>query len=964
MAKKKSSPSKAPARAPVAAAAKPSAPTHAAPWRGHVIAHTHWDRAWYWSAAQTLPRLVDLMDALLELMQRDAGFRHFVLDGQLAMLVDYLALRPEQAPLIAELTQQGRLVLGPFFVLPDLFIPSGESLIRNCELGRALAAPFGPTQTVAYLPDPFGLPEQLPQILRQLGIADLIFSRGRNDVAAALGASFWWQSPDGSAVLASCQSGGGYCNLARLGCAEGHTIPSLPAARAQLARVVAALALEAPHGELLLNAGCDHLLPQAQLPQLIEALNAGLAEGVLHFSTPERYQGALHAQIARGSFSPGTYRGELRGAKDAYLLAGVHSARGDLKQAHAQAERTLLRWCEPFAALAQQAEAAAPKEGPAWLASRDGAALGHAWRWLLLCQPHDDICGCSIDAVHRDDHQRIAECEALAATLLQRSFEAIVDGRGGDATQPYALNPHPWPLVACFELPAGQGGAVIASEGGAVIASEGGAPQEAGPASEGPPRGEARREAPTPRLLRLPGLSCTACGQAEEVPLGPHEHARLQRHPGGLRLSNGLLQAEIDARGLAALHHPASQLTGAPLLSFCDEGDAGDTYDFCPPREQHAITGPTAAAALHEQTAAPFAVSVEGRTALRVPRELVAASSRRSRRQSTLGLKLRWTLAAGCPWLALDLELTNNARDHRLRLALQLPGKRTVLAQTPFALSQHHTEVAQSAWTQPPSTTHPFQDLLIMEGERGGLGIFAPGLREYEWRHQGGQTELWITLLRAVGWLSRPRLATRPGEAGPCWPLRDAQQPGPMRLRLGFMPFAGRWQESHLLRAAAEFASPPRLFSLPADGSRSRLGQATPAAPEIAPKPTPAPALGLEVGGRGIAVSSIRPAGGGAIELRVVNLLREPSSLSLRGDWARIEKLTAVGADTPALALDARGLSRQPKETGRKEPGRGLQDFRRLHLAPPFDPLPLGAAEIATFRLYARQTAAKAQRPQ
>src|SRR5207247_1382289 len=59
-----------------------------------------------------------------------------------------------------------------------------------------------------------------------------------------------------------------------------------------------------------------------------------------------------------------------------------------------------------------------------------------------------------------------------------------------------------------------------------------------------------------------------------------------------------------------------------------------------------------------------------------------------------------------------------------------------------------------------------------------GLALLAPGFFEYEWTSRG---DLLVTLLRAVGELSRGDLPTRPGHAG--WPTSTplAQCPGRTR---------------------------------------------------------------------------------------------------------------------------------------------------------------------------------------
>ena len=62
-----------------------------------VVPHTHWDREWYAPFPTFRQALVELLDDLLPSLEADPSCRHFLLDGQVAMVDDYLAVRPEAA---------------------------------------------------------------------------------------------------------------------------------------------------------------------------------------------------------------------------------------------------------------------------------------------------------------------------------------------------------------------------------------------------------------------------------------------------------------------------------------------------------------------------------------------------------------------------------------------------------------------------------------------------------------------------------------------------------------------------------------------------------------------------------------------------------------------------------------------------------------------------------------------------
>jgi len=104
-----------------------------------VLRHTHWDREWYQPESVFRKRLVDLIDELLGGTPNEP----FLLDGQAILLRDYLAVRPERAAELAKALQNGRLEAGPWYVLPDELIPSGEALVRNLLAGRRALASAG-----------------------------------------------------------------------------------------------------------------------------------------------------------------------------------------------------------------------------------------------------------------------------------------------------------------------------------------------------------------------------------------------------------------------------------------------------------------------------------------------------------------------------------------------------------------------------------------------------------------------------------------------------------------------------------------------------------------------------------------------------------------------------------------------------------------------------------------------------
>ncbi len=139
------------------------------------------------------------MDEVIDVLDRDPDFGHFMLDGQTVVLEDYLEIRPERSEDLVRLVRAGRIAIGPWYVQPDDVLASGEALIRNLERGIELSREFGGTMRVGYLPDSFGHTGALPVVLKGFGIDTAALMRGPGK---ELDRSFFrWIGKDGSEIL-------------------------------------------------------------------------------------------------------------------------------------------------------------------------------------------------------------------------------------------------------------------------------------------------------------------------------------------------------------------------------------------------------------------------------------------------------------------------------------------------------------------------------------------------------------------------------------------------------------------------------------------------------------------------------------------------------------------------------------------------------------------------------------------
>jgi alpha-mannosidase len=379
----------------------------------HYVASSHWDREWYEPFQYYRFRLVDVLDTVIDLLERDPAYRFYQTDGQSIVLEDYLEIRPERRQRLRALMEAGRLQAGPWYVQPDQFLVSGESLVRNLLRGHQVAGAFGRPLKVGFACDIFGHNSQMPQIFRGFGIETAVVWRGTNFPTHP--GLFRWQAADGSEVLAYTFEDRGYGHY-QFDVRDPARTPrgklDFDRALAGLRKLIAFERERVPGDAVLLFDGIDHVPPEpATGPLLARARTAGLR--IIH-SRLEDFFAAVRAQ----QLDLKVFRGELRdpGERGNWVIPGVLSSRIYLKQHNADCEHRLTQWAEPFSVLASLLGHEYPT-----------AFLQLAWKYLLRNHPHDSICGCSIDQVHQDMLYRFDQSRLIADRACHMSLRAIAD---------------------------------------------------------------------------------------------------------------------------------------------------------------------------------------------------------------------------------------------------------------------------------------------------------------------------------------------------------------------------------------------------------------------------------------------------------------------------------------------------------------------------------------------------------
>ncbi|MCW8100475.1 glycoside hydrolase family 38 N-terminal domain-containing protein [Streptomyces tauricus] len=840
------------------------------------VPHFHWDREWYEPFQVFRHRLVTALDTVLETAEANPDFR-FTVDGQMAAVEDYLEMRPENRDRVAALVGEGRLAIGPWLILLDEFLCSGETIVRNLRMGWAAAARLGGAMPIGYLPDMFGHVAQMPQILARAGIEHAALWRGVP--GSVEGHAFRWRAPDGSEVRTEFLFDGYDNGLDVL------LVPDrIGRALGDYAEMTAGRWGTDP---VLAMAGTDHNAPD---PRLAAWLRQASGEGrAITMATLDEY---LREHVR--DEVPAVVTGELRSHVRGNILPGVLSVRLGLKQRMAVAERTVDH---------------AERMNALWSRRDDSPFLTLAWHKIIESTAHDSVVGSGTDETCDQVAARLAEAAQTARAVRDT---ALTEPAGLVPSDGHLVaNPLPFERTALVEVdvaapPAGTRLVATAADGSAhpvQLVSE--APTvlsdermdasqlervlrrihrrelfgrlidhyDLSPGSlvfhlaEVPSEGpfdllilrkevaaaaaahpgewrvltleEARATALVPVRVPASGLASFRVEPRETPAAAPASYAPSTATGTATAtdrtLSNGLVEVTVGADG--TLHIAGADgtvLRGVGRL--VDGGDRGDSYNYAPPAHDVLVQDPA-------EVTVDVVEDGPLRSRLRVTRVYawpVALSGDRDLRDGRTVPTPVETLVevrAAEPFVRVSTSFLNQSADHRLRFHVPLPEPVTTSSSAgQFAVTERGL-TAEGGWGEYPLPTFPASTFV----SAGPATVLLDHSSEYELVGDG--SELAITLLRAIGSISVNIHPLRDEPAASEIPVPGAQDLG-MRVenRLAVVPSATGWRGADAVALAEEF----RGDVLVTRGTGPAGGQ------------LPPDAVGLRVDGQDVLVSSIR----------------------------------------------------------------------------------------------------------
>lgn len=800
----------------------------------HIISHSHWDREWYMPFERHRVALVKLMDNLLELLEKDPEFKSFHMDGHILMIEDYLTIRPEMKQKVVQYAQQGRLIIGPWYILQDAFLTSSEANVRNLQYGLKESEQYGEACPIGYFPDTFGNMGQAPQLLNQAGIKTAVFGRGvkptgfNNTVADSNRyqsnySEMIWQSPDGSQVTGIL-----FANWYH----NGMEIPTdEEEAKRYWQERLEAVERYASTPHLLMMNGCDHQPVQKDLTKAIETARKLYPDIEFVHSNFTDYARSIQEALPN---DVAVMKGELRSQyTDGWTtLVNTASSRVYIKQANQLGQTLLEKVAEPLAAFAQMKGKSYPHH---W--------FDYAWKTLMENHPHDSICGCSVDEVHREMMPRFEKSKAVAEEIISESIAALNQNISttdfssyGDAVPFVVYNTSGWARTATVEVEIEIDRRLLYEPSPVQLAEEldqvsiegylvddEGNPIECVVKDLGVSFGydlpeDAFRQ---PYLKRVIKVSFSA----EHIPcLGYRTYAWIRSKEDQAiidsdsssiitsdnEMENEYLKVSIHEDGTLSVLDKQSGRLYEDLCAYEDAGDIGSEYVFKQPNGEKTRTTNGLKANIKVVENTSFLASFEIVHEWLVPkcadetldREILTITpvwERQAQRVDELvpiQIKTVVTLEKGDKSVRVKTTINNQAKDHRIR----------ALFPTDLAADCHYADsifeiaersnVPSDEWTN-PSYCHHQQAFVSLHQKDAGLTIANKGLNEYEVLRDGRNT-IAITLLRSVGNM---------GDWG-VFPTPEAQCLGEYTLEYCIIPFSGEEERFASYDAAYQFQIP------------------------------------------------------------------------------------------------------------------------------------------------------------
>jgi len=814
----------------------------------HFISNTHWDREWRFSMQRTRHMLVYMMDMLLDIFEKEAEFKSFHLDSQTVPLQDYLEIRPEKKDVVNKLIADKKLLVGPWFCLPDEFSVGGESLVRNLLLGHKIAKECGHVSKTGYSPFGWGQISQMPQIYKGFGIDFAAFYRGVSTEAAP-NSEYIWEGADGTQLVASrlamrprfnvwyviqrpayWQQEDENNRVIPWSCGSGpfkfigdqyhdfdaqYSRPKYVYDQSTIP-VRAKQAMEEQDGDWTTphrfwSCGHDSSCPDIREVQMIKDCDAALGDSadVFH-SSFEEFQKQVLENV---SDDLPVSKGEMRYYSDSKvtspLFGWIISARMDVKMDNFKTERALIQYAEPLAVYASMLGASYPQ-----------GFLDNAYNLLLQNHGHDSIGGCSRGIISDDMLFRTRQCREIAGCVSERALLDIagtIDYTGHEKEQIalFVYNPAAFrrtDVVSLdLEIPrdSESGSFEIVDENNEKVDVQILGSDDSFQIVQSP--NDTANVFITKQYRAQALLKDVPSSGYKTFFVRPVDNddvvlTRPESMVTGINtMENEYLRVAIASNGSMTITDKQTRKVFESMGYFRDTAEVGDPWQRKDVEMMQSLTtiNERAEVSLIKDGGleASFRVAIDWL----LPESRSVGDKSRSDKKKIVKLVNTITLRKGQKWIDITTDVDNTVEDHYLQVAF--PSgicSDTVSAQGQFDVLERSVKLPYSEdFREPPQSEGPMNSFIDITDGNNGLAILNEGMKAYEATDEQCP-ELRLTLLRSFPL----RICVTQEMTDYSQIDKSSQCLGQYRFHYAVMPHQGKWADADVWNAAEQFNSP------------------------------------------------------------------------------------------------------------------------------------------------------------
>lgn len=807
----------------------------------HIVSNTHWDREFRFSFQKTRMMLVNMIDELLALLEKDKNYASFMMDSHSILIEDYLQIRPENKERIKHLVKNKRLFIGPWYTLPDIPNVGAESVVRNLIFGHKIGKEFGHTMKAGYTPCSWGQISQLPQIYSEFEIDSALFYRGISPHETT--SEFIWEAADGTQILGhrfalfarynyyylvfrKITYGLDYNDRAWIWGKDGETpfkisnIPEAVTAGVELLQpdvryikenlkpaFEEMLNIEAPHyaGPIFLAMHGHDISFAHPLESTVNKDSEQLFKDikVIH-SNLENYVKKVKKclDLSKIPILKGERRTNLKNGLWTYLLPATLSARTPLKVLDTKTENLLARLAEPISILKKVVCGS----------SYPSEYINLAWRYFLSNHTHDANAGCAPDNIINDVIYRLRQTSEIANGVVEDAIKTIaqkIDTKDQSHSDVILLLVNPLPyqktdvLDLIVDMPADVNAKSLCikdfngnelqhvitkvEEGGSFVDNKWNVPQTY----------------LTKRFyLKVFAQDIPSCGYQSYL-IAPSED--IQRRNDSLvtapnEMENEFFKVKINQNGTMNILNKTDNKSYESLGYFLDQGEVGNAWRHQSPNYDSVITSLSMNVVISKIEDTPFSASFKIDLELFLPEEC-PDETRRSSNMIKFPITQIVTLKKGVKRIELITRFENNVKDHWFRMVFP------VAVETKISKADSHFDVVEreiavpacSGWREPAVGTYPMYSFVNLSDDSGGLSVLVEGLKEYEILREKIPA-IAISLVRGV----RIKLEVAENRKQEI-PDVGSQCPGVLEFRTAIVPHSSKLNPAEAIKEAVLF---------------------------------------------------------------------------------------------------------------------------------------------------------------